>query len=71
MVTKETKTEVENVEVEWCCKVRRTMLMINLKKFVFGKEYKKQLSNVLSRDGVFYKKYFVIFDLKSIIMMNY
>lgn len=55
----------EEVEIEWWANGRRTMLMKNLKNFVFGKEFKKYLQIVLRKEGVNYKKDFVIIDYKK------
>lgn len=53
------------IEVTYEYGGKKNILLKNLNRFVFGKEFKKYLENILTRWGVSYKKDFVIIDYKK------
>lgn len=57
--------EINIIEVETCYGSKKIILKKNLKRFIFGNEFKKHLTNILSRWVVSYKNDFVIIDYKK------
>lgn len=60
-----TSDKFKHIEVEYSYKNTKFIFMKNLKRFVFGKDFKNHLTNVLNRTEVRYKTDFIIINFKK------